>query len=174
MLAAVTYNGRALDYADSLLKADKEVVLAAVKKYGSALEYADSLLKADKEVVLAAVKNYSSALKYADPLLKADKEVVLAAVEMDSKSLRFVDNRLRYHPAMKLYIRFLLRRPIKTMLRNTKSDDLSLTILNIILEEATDDISAIAKRMLDKKFLSPIGTSRKRDRDEYERDFIDK
>ena len=55
MLAAVTQNGYALEYAPTDLKADKEVVLAAVTQNGDALKYASTDLKADKEVVLAAV-----------------------------------------------------------------------------------------------------------------------
>jgi beta-glucosidase-like glycosyl hydrolase len=37
------------------LKSDKDVVMAAVTNDGSALEYADASLKSDKDVVMAAV-----------------------------------------------------------------------------------------------------------------------
>ena len=37
-----------LEYADESLKADREVVLEAVKTYGKALQFADKKLRADR------------------------------------------------------------------------------------------------------------------------------
>ena len=52
-MAAVTQNGRALFYASSELRGDKEVVMAAVTQAGCALDYASDDLRGDKEVVMA-------------------------------------------------------------------------------------------------------------------------
>ena len=55
MLAAVTQNGRTLQFASTELRADRAVVLAAVTQNGLALVYASKKLRADRDVVLAAV-----------------------------------------------------------------------------------------------------------------------
>ena len=49
MLAAVTQNGNALQYASDELKNDKDVVLAAVTQNGNALGYASAELRNDKD-----------------------------------------------------------------------------------------------------------------------------
>ena len=46
----------------------------------SPLQFADSAMKADRDVVIAAVQWNGHALQYAAPALKADREVVMAAV----------------------------------------------------------------------------------------------
>jgi len=79
VLAAVTTNGYALEYASDELKADKEIVLAAVTSVGYALQYAADDLKADKEVVLAAVKDEGIALKFALGGLGQDPDCLKAA-----------------------------------------------------------------------------------------------
>ncbi len=56
MVAVVTQDGLVLHFVTNELEADKEIVLAAVTQNGEALEYAaKSYLKADKEIFLAAV-----------------------------------------------------------------------------------------------------------------------
>ena len=92
---ALAQDGRALEYAMSHLRADKEVVLAAVAKNGCALQYAAAALRADKEVVLAAVAQTGWALSCADSDLRADKEVVLAAVAQDGFALRYAASELQ-------------------------------------------------------------------------------
>ena len=87
-LAAVQYNGCALNYASDELRADREVVLAAVKQNGMALEFTNHILRADREVVLAAVRSNGNSLKYAH-FLQGDCEVVLAAVQQDGRALQY-------------------------------------------------------------------------------------
>ena len=55
MLAAVSNNGYALEFATEELKGDREIVLAAVSKSGVALQFATEELKGDREIVMAAV-----------------------------------------------------------------------------------------------------------------------
>ena len=55
---------------------DKTEALAAVKYDGWALEHASDELKADLEVVMAAVKNEGTALQYASDELKTDPEIL--------------------------------------------------------------------------------------------------
>ena len=102
VLAAVSNDGRSLEYADDALKADHAVVLAAVSNEGRALQYADDTLKADREVVLSAVSKNGSALEYADDTLKVDREVVLAAVSNDGRSLEYADDALKADHAVVL------------------------------------------------------------------------
>jgi len=87
-LAAVSQDGRALQFASDDLKADKEVVLAAVAQNGSALQFASDELKADKEVVLTAVAQNGWALFLASDELQADQEVLDAARSARSNPLR--------------------------------------------------------------------------------------
>ena len=58
VLAAVTENGAALEYASLELRADREIVLAAVTKNGAALKFASAEMQADREIALAAVKRW--------------------------------------------------------------------------------------------------------------------
>ena len=46
-MEAVKYNGLNLQFADNILKKDKEVVLEAVKNNGLSLEFVDNILKKD-------------------------------------------------------------------------------------------------------------------------------
>jgi hypothetical protein len=59
---------------------NKQIVLTAVSYFGRALEFASEKLRNDKEVVLAAVSNNGYALQYASYNLKNDKDVILVAV----------------------------------------------------------------------------------------------
>ena len=51
VLAAVSKNGYALEYASEELKRDRNIVLAAISKDGRALEYASEELKKDREIL---------------------------------------------------------------------------------------------------------------------------
>lgn len=88
-LAAVRAYGKALQWAEPPILADKEVVLAAVRQHGSTLRYAHPAIKADKEVVLAACQQDGSALEYAGAALRADPEVVRAAVRQTGYALEY-------------------------------------------------------------------------------------
>jgi Domain of unknown function (DUF4116) len=94
VMAAVTQDGYALEYADESFKKDKDVVMAAVTQNGYALKYADESFKKDKDVVMAAVTYDHSTLQYADRSLKRDKEFVMAAVTQNGYALEYADESL--------------------------------------------------------------------------------
>jgi len=56
---------------------DLEVVMAAVSQNGNALQYAPSRFKANREVVTAACRSYSPALQHADDELASDENFIL-------------------------------------------------------------------------------------------------
>jgi len=56
---------------------DLEVVMAAVSQNGNALQYAPSRFKANREVVTAACRSYSPALQHADAELASDENFIL-------------------------------------------------------------------------------------------------
>ena len=95
VLAAVSQNGRALQYAYEDLKKDKDIVLAAVSQNGRALQYASDELKKDKEVVLAAVSQNGRALRYASPEMKDDRGVILEAVRLKGDALMYASETLQ-------------------------------------------------------------------------------
>lgn len=74
---------------------DRSVILAALAWQGSALQHAEEPLKRDREFVLAAVARNASALRYANALLKKEKEFVLDAVAISGRALRYADRKLR-------------------------------------------------------------------------------
>lgn len=71
---------KALQYASSRLKDDRDIVLSAVSNNGLALQYASLALQRDKEIVLSAIFNNYEAWEYASSVVKYDKDVVLAAM----------------------------------------------------------------------------------------------
>jgi hypothetical protein len=89
VLAAVSNEGMALQFASRQLQNDKEVVLAAVHQNGLSLRYADDFCE-DKEVVLAAVHQNGLAIKWASLDLQNDKEVVLVAVNQDGLAFNHI------------------------------------------------------------------------------------
>jgi len=108
MLELVKCDPRALQYASTELRADREVVLAAataVTQFARcegdpSLKYASDDLRADREVVLAAVTHNCEALEYASVELRADRGVVLAAVTsvtqcLCAPSLEYASDELR-------------------------------------------------------------------------------
>ena len=95
VLAAVSHNGRALQFATEELKGDREIVLAAVSQYCYALQYATEKQKGDREIVLAAVSKIGHTLQYATHELKGDREIVLAAVSQDWRALHWATNELK-------------------------------------------------------------------------------
>ena len=83
VLAAVTQNGYALQYASETLKNDREIVLAALTRNVRALNYASETLKDDRDIVLAAVTQDGRALKYASDTLK-DDHILKRLVDLNS------------------------------------------------------------------------------------------
>ena len=69
------------------LKGDREIVLAAVSKNGGALQFAAEELKGDREIVLAAVSKDGCSLNHATNGLKADEEMMRHALEQSPDQL---------------------------------------------------------------------------------------
>ena len=94
VLAAVSQNGNAFQFASEELRADKDVVLASIaaNPLSGVLEFASNELRADKEVVLAAINQHGNNFRHASPELQADKEVVLAAVSYFGYALQDVSS----------------------------------------------------------------------------------
>ena len=95
VLAAVQQNGSALRWADKTLCKDRKIVLTAVQKNCSALGCAHETLRKDREIVLAAVQQNGFAIEYADETLRRDRKIVLAAVQQDGLALKYADKTLR-------------------------------------------------------------------------------
>ncbi len=95
VLAAVSQNSSALEYASEELQADRDVVMVAVRQTGFALAYASNVLKADRAFMLEAVRQNGFALRYASAELKADREVVLAAVRQKDSAIYFASDKLQ-------------------------------------------------------------------------------
>jgi hypothetical protein len=93
VLSVVTENGERLEYADTLLRGDREVVLAAVTGYpggyGRALKFASEELRNDCNVALAAVTARGEALEFAGTTPKSSREVVVAAVRQSGYAISF-------------------------------------------------------------------------------------
>ena len=95
ILAAVSADGLALEFAHPLLRNDRDVVLAAVACRGDALEFASARLRADRGVVLAAVSKHGLALRFASAALRGDRAVVAAAAVREALALEFASEELR-------------------------------------------------------------------------------
>ena len=97
VLAAVTQNGFALEYAPELQN-DKEIVLEAVQQNGLALQYASENLRKDTDFMLAAVKQNVSMLRYVSEDLKGNTDFMLAAVKQNGEALAYASDELRNDP----------------------------------------------------------------------------
>jgi len=87
-MQALRHNGRAIAYASTTLRADKEVILEALKTC-PALEYASVDLKADKATVMRAVTNGGMQLIHASMKLREDKDVVMRAIKDDGEAFEY-------------------------------------------------------------------------------------
>ena len=94
--AVVKQNGLALEYADDVLKNNKNnIVLPAIKQNGLALQYASEVLKADEELVMTAIKQNGEALQYASEVLKADEKLVKTAIKQNWKAVMYASEDLK-------------------------------------------------------------------------------
>ncbi len=92
--AAVSKNGRALQFAPCDFQNDKRIVLAAIKSYARALMWASDGMRADAEVVLVAVKIKHSTYEHAEETLKADVNFNVACARMNRDiALNFAFNK---------------------------------------------------------------------------------
>ena len=77
VLAAVTQNGMALDYASKDLQNNFDIVLAAVKQNGESIKFSSDELQDDKEIILTAIESNYDAIHYISPDLKIQIEEIL-------------------------------------------------------------------------------------------------
>mmetsp|Transcript_11448 Transcript_11448/g.15627 ORF Transcript_11448/g.15627 Transcript_11448/m.15627 type:complete len:147 (-) Transcript_11448:32-472(-) len=84
VIAAVTHNGMALQFASNELKNDKNIVLTALRETGYALVHSSFFLKNDPKVVETAIKNSNCyVVQYAGPGMIQNKIVQAACHSMD-------------------------------------------------------------------------------------------
>ena len=76
--------------AKRLAQANHDVILAAVTSDGGALQFASVELQGNQEIVLAAVNQKALALLYAADALKADRNFVLEVVKRNALALSYV------------------------------------------------------------------------------------
>ena len=89
VLAAVSQNGWAIQFAPEELRADQEIVEAAVAQWGGCLGKAAPELRANPDVVRIALRSSGLALLSVAEELLADRGVVMAAVEQLQKEENF-------------------------------------------------------------------------------------
>mmetsp|Transcript_101310 Transcript_101310/g.180062 ORF Transcript_101310/g.180062 Transcript_101310/m.180062 type:complete len:380 (-) Transcript_101310:185-1324(-) len=95
VLAAVTQQGRMIQYASEELQDSAEVISAALEQEGSALEFAGAAHRSNRSIVLQAVKQNGLALRYASGGLSSDHEIVAAAINENGSALQFAGDQLR-------------------------------------------------------------------------------
>jgi Domain of unknown function (DUF4116) len=99
VVAAVTENGSALDFATPDLRSDPDVVLAAVRNDGVALVFAGAQLRDTPAVAFSAVLQEPLALEVVSQRLLGDPALVFLAATRDARALRFASFELRSDPA---------------------------------------------------------------------------
>ena len=82
-----------------MLCQDRELVLAAVTQNGRALQFAWPIFQEDF-VVVAAVRNDGNALEFALPALKANPTIAMTAIRSNVRAMRFVSSELRDNRAV--------------------------------------------------------------------------
>lgn len=94
MLAAVHYNGLALQYASPELCADREMATLAVSQNWRALKFASDSLRGSKPLVKKALRQSGLALQHASEELRGDQRLVVEALKQNIRALRYVTQRL--------------------------------------------------------------------------------
>ena len=95
VLAAITQNWEAFQFASAGLKRDTDITLFAVRKNGLALAFASDVLKNNKKVVFKAVSQNWEALKYASEKMKENFNLVLIAINQNGLALAFASELLK-------------------------------------------------------------------------------
>jgi len=97
VMAAVTTNGYALQFASQELRSNWEIVKAAVSGAGAGgcLQFASPELRSDAAIVLAAVSSDAYAAAYASASLCADRNFMLAVVSKAGLALEYATPELR-------------------------------------------------------------------------------
>lgn len=95
--AAVSKNGKALEFASPELKNDKEIVLIALSQTANALEFVGEQFKSDSEIINAAVKSWDkeAVIKFCSPTIDNYRETVIQLLPRDGLLLEFVTPDLR-------------------------------------------------------------------------------
>jgi hypothetical protein len=102
VLSVIKYNGNQLQYADKVLKADKELVLIAASnsKY---LMQAESKWRDDYDVVLTSiVNNHGALLEFASDRLRDNETIAQFAIQKNASAFKFASIRLRYNVELAL------------------------------------------------------------------------
>jgi hypothetical protein len=95
VLAAVTQNGRALEYASKHLRDDPDVCYSAVNQNGFALRYASALNRDNEKVVLAAAQQNPRSFQWASPGVRNIKPVVLQVLRMNGFAFQWISHHLQ-------------------------------------------------------------------------------
>ncbi len=97
VLKAVQKDGCLLENADPSLKLDPDVVLAAVSQNCFALNYADKKFKSDKQFILTALDHCNGwILSYLSSKLIEDKEIVLKAIAKDPCAIYYAGDKFAW------------------------------------------------------------------------------
>lgn len=95
VMAAVSHNGEALQYAADAFRNDNDIVMAAVSRHGEALRFAFPSPREDRDVVMAAVTQNGTALVEACAELRGDRDIVMAAVAQNGYAFNDVSRNLQ-------------------------------------------------------------------------------
>ena len=90
------YNIDILKYADKQLLSDTEFMPKIIEINGLAIQYANTDLRDDKDLVLRAIHTSAGfALKYASKRLRADEEIIIEAIKRYRGPLKYASKELR-------------------------------------------------------------------------------
>ncbi len=95
VIAAVSEDGRALEFASNRLQDDDLVANIAVNNDGVGFKYISNRLKDNEELLFTAIKQYWHAIEHASDRIKKDKGLILKATEIVGLVLKFVDSSLQ-------------------------------------------------------------------------------
>jgi hypothetical protein len=95
VMAAVTHEGGALQYASAALPGERDIVMTAVGQDGLALKYASAALQGERDIVMTAISRCGWALLHASVALKSDRDIVSTAVRRNGLAILFADASLR-------------------------------------------------------------------------------
>ena len=94
-MAAVTQDGKALQWASEEMKGDRELCTAAVAQNRRALEFASEEMKGDRELCTAAVAQDGRALQYCSEEMKGARELCTAAVAQNWEALEWAGEEMK-------------------------------------------------------------------------------
>ena len=95
ILASTHKYSLGLYYANDNIKNNKDLIYKIIKKNNDALEYASNEVLNNKEIILILVKLNGLVLYYINTDFKNDKDIVLAAVKQNSLALKYASYELK-------------------------------------------------------------------------------